>query len=240
MDNLHIGRHISGQFNEDLERVINNVMHMGGLVEKQLTDALAAVGQSDVELAKQVLSNDYQVNAYEVSIDDECTRVIAKRQPAAGDLRLIMAVVKTIADLEEELISILENGQHLVNPSVSVRLLNAKVTVLGEVRAPGTYNFTEQFISLPQALGYAGDLNINGKRTDVLLIREQAGQRRISQIDLTTTNWMNNPEYRIMPNDVIVVNPNNAKVKSAGIIGNASTVVSFLSVLLSITILLTR
>jgi phosphate transport system protein len=100
MDNLQIGRHISGQFNEDLERVINNVMHMGGLVEKQVTDALAAVEQADVELAKQVLSNDYQVNAYEVSIDDECTRIIAKRQPAAGDLRLIMAIVKTIADLE--------------------------------------------------------------------------------------------------------------------------------------------
>jgi phosphate transport system protein len=100
VDNLQIGRHISGQFNEDLERVINNVMHMGGLVEKQLTDALASVEQADVALAKQVLSNDYQVNAYEVSIDDECTRIIAKRQPAAGDLRLIMAIVKTIADLE--------------------------------------------------------------------------------------------------------------------------------------------
>lgn len=100
MDNLQIGRHISGQFNEDLERVINNVMHMGGLVEKQLTDALTAVDNSDVTLAKEVLSNDYQVNAYEVSIDDECTRIIAKRQPAAGDLRLIMAIVKTIADLE--------------------------------------------------------------------------------------------------------------------------------------------
>ncbi|HCM48307.1 MAG TPA: phosphate transport system regulator PhoU [Colwellia sp.] len=100
MDNLQIGRHISGQFNEDLERVINNVMHMGGLVEKQLIDALAAVEQVDVSLAKKVLTNDYQVNAYEVSIDDECTRIIAKRQPAAGDLRLIMAVVKTIADLE--------------------------------------------------------------------------------------------------------------------------------------------
>lgn len=100
MDNLQIGRHISGQFNEDLERVINNVMHMGGLVEKQVTDALAAVEQGDVDLAKQVLGNDYQVNAYEVSIDDECTRIIAKRQPAAGDLRLIMAIVKTIADLE--------------------------------------------------------------------------------------------------------------------------------------------
>ena len=100
MDNLQIGRHISGQFNEDLERVINNVMHMGGLVEKQLTDALAAVDTTDVTLAKEVLSNDYQVNAYEVSIDDECTRIIAKRQPAAGDLRLIMAIVKTITDLE--------------------------------------------------------------------------------------------------------------------------------------------
>jgi phosphate transport system protein len=100
MDNMQIGRHISGQFNEDLERVINNVMHMGGLVEKQLSDALAAVGNNDEELAKQVLTNDYQINAYEVSIDDECTRIIAKRQPAAGDLRLIMAIVKTIADLE--------------------------------------------------------------------------------------------------------------------------------------------
>ncbi len=100
MDNLHIGRHISGQFNEDLERVINNVMHMGGLVEKQLTDALSAVHNSDEELAKEVLNGDYQINAYEVSIDDECTRIIAKRQPAAGDLRLIMAIVKTIADLE--------------------------------------------------------------------------------------------------------------------------------------------
>ena len=96
MDNVQIGRHISGQFNEDLERVINNVMHMGGLVEKQLTDALASVEQVDVNLAKEVLANDYQVNAYEVSIDDECTRIIAKRQPAAGDLRLIMAIVKTI------------------------------------------------------------------------------------------------------------------------------------------------
>ena len=172
-----------------------------------------------------------KLNGYLVGIDGAIVLPI---------LGKIEVVNKTIADLEEELISILENGQHLVNPSVSVRLLNAKVTVMGEVKAPGTYNFTEQFISLPQALGYAGDLNINGKRTDVLLIREQAGQRRISKIDLTTTNWMNNPEYRIMPNDVIVVNPNNAKVKSAGIIGNVSTLVSVLSVLLSITILLTR
>lgn len=100
MDNLNLGRHISGQFNEDLERVINHVMQMGGLVEKQLSDALSAVCDADEELARKVHKNDYQINKLEVSIDDECTRIIAKRQPAAGDLRLIMAIVKTIADLE--------------------------------------------------------------------------------------------------------------------------------------------
>ena len=100
MDNLNIGRHISGQFNEDLERIINHVMHMGGLVEKQLTDALTSVCDADETLAKKVLHNDYLINNAEVSIDDECTRIIAKRQPAAGDLRLVMAIVKTITDLE--------------------------------------------------------------------------------------------------------------------------------------------
>ena len=100
MDNLNIGRHISGQFNEDLERIINHVMHMGGLVEKQLTEALTSVCDADEALAKKVLSNDYLINNAEVSIDDECTRIIAKRQPAAGDLRLVMAIVKTITDLE--------------------------------------------------------------------------------------------------------------------------------------------
>ena len=100
MDNLNIGRHISCQFNEDLENVINHVMHMGGLVEKQLSDSLKAVYENDKELAQKVLASDYKINNLEVSIDDECTRIIAKRQPAAGDLRLIMAVIKTIADLE--------------------------------------------------------------------------------------------------------------------------------------------
>ncbi|WP_448213761.1 phosphate signaling complex protein PhoU [Colwellia sp. MEBiC06753] len=100
MDNLNVGRHISGQFNEDLERVINHVMGMGGLVEKQLKDAIVAMIEGDEEMANKVLKNDYQINNMEVNIDDECTRIIAKRQPAAGDLRLIMAIIKTITDLE--------------------------------------------------------------------------------------------------------------------------------------------
>jgi phosphate transport system protein len=100
MDKTQLGHHISQQFNEELEDVRNRVLAMGGLVEQQLATAVKAVGESDRTLAEQVVANDYKVNAMEVAIDEECSRVLARRQPAAGDLRLIVAVIKTITDLE--------------------------------------------------------------------------------------------------------------------------------------------
>ena len=100
MEKIHIGHHISQQFNEELEDVRNRVLAMGGLVEQQLEGAIDALMNNDVEQADQVIKNDYKVNAMEVSIDEECSRILARRQPAASDLRLIMAVIKTITDLE--------------------------------------------------------------------------------------------------------------------------------------------
>ena len=100
MKTFDTGRHISGQFNTELDSVRNHVMNMGGLVEQQLKDALTAVSEDNQELAQKVLSSDYKINRMEVEIDEECTRIIAKRQPAASDLRLVMAIIKTIADLE--------------------------------------------------------------------------------------------------------------------------------------------
>lgn len=100
MDNLNIGKHISETFGQELKSVQNNVLAMGGLVEQQLIDALRAIETGDDELAQQVRLNDAKVNGMEVSIDEACTRIIARRQPAASDLRLITAIFKTIADLE--------------------------------------------------------------------------------------------------------------------------------------------
>lgn len=146
----------------------------------------------------------------------------------------------TATELENSIKQQLIEGQHLIDPTVDVRLINAKVSVLGEVAKPGTFNFTEQNITLMQALGYAGDLTINGKRDDITLMREVEGKMTITHIDLTKSDFVDSEFYYIKPNDVIVVNPNDAKVKSAGFIGNAGTVLTIASLILSTTILLTR
>lgn len=96
----NISKHISGNFNQELENVRSHVLAMGGLVEQQLNSALDAVNNGNSELAKKVETDDYKVNAMEVGIDEECARIIAKRQPAASDLRLVIAIAKTISDLE--------------------------------------------------------------------------------------------------------------------------------------------
>ncbi len=147
---------------------------------------------------------------------------------------------RTTKELEQGIKELLEKGGHLKEPTISVRILNAKVTVLGEVARPGTYSFTEQNITLPQALGFAGDLTINGERKDVLLIREENGIRKIQHLDLTSTDWFNTPYFYIKPNDFIVINPNEAKVKSAGLVGNVGVLLTILSLVLTVTVLLTR
>ncbi|MDN5870031.1 MAG: phosphate signaling complex protein PhoU, partial [Nitrococcus sp.] len=100
MDKISFSHHISHQYNEELSRIVSNVMRMGELVSQQLGDALVALVEGDSERGKQVVTSDYKVNAFEVRLDEACTHVLARRHPAASDLRLVIAVVKTITDLE--------------------------------------------------------------------------------------------------------------------------------------------
>ena len=94
------GRHISRRYDEALEDVRTSVLAMGGLVEEQISQALTALANMDSELGERVVQDDYKINRLEVQIDEECTRIIALRQPAASDLRLVIAIIKTITDLE--------------------------------------------------------------------------------------------------------------------------------------------
>ena len=92
--------HLSKQFDADLETLRSGVLQMGGLVESQIRGALDAFARGNPELIDRVIANEARVDEYEVQIDNDCSHIIVKRQPAAGDLRLIMAISKTVTDLE--------------------------------------------------------------------------------------------------------------------------------------------
>ena len=93
-------QHVSTQFDADLDTLVSQVLRMGGLVEQQIVDALAGFASGDIGALDRVIAADHEVNAMEVSVDRECSTIIAKRQPTARDLRLMMAIIKTITDLE--------------------------------------------------------------------------------------------------------------------------------------------
>jgi phosphate transport system protein len=95
-----LSHHISRRFNEDLERVRGKVLAMGGFVEQQLAKAVQALVDGDSVLGQTVAGEDYRVNSMEVSIDEECSRILATRAPAAGDLRVVVTIIKAITDLE--------------------------------------------------------------------------------------------------------------------------------------------
>ncbi len=92
--------HTSKQYDAELESVRAKVLEMGGMVEQQIVNALEALIKADIKLAKEVMEADSRVNSLEVQIDEDCSHIIARRQPAAGDLRMVMMMVKTITDLE--------------------------------------------------------------------------------------------------------------------------------------------
>jgi phosphate transport system protein len=96
----HKGNHISEQFDNDLRKVTSHMMEMGGIVEQQVERAIAALVEGDSEGADKIIERDKSVNNMEIVIDEECTNIIARRQPAAGDLRLVVSISKTVADLE--------------------------------------------------------------------------------------------------------------------------------------------
>lgn len=100
MDKLNLDKHISQRFNADLENLKTALLEMGGLVENQISDAIRSLEELDSSLAQRVLQNEPKVDQMEIDIDEQCTLILAKRQPAATDLRMVLAVAKAVRDLE--------------------------------------------------------------------------------------------------------------------------------------------
>lgn len=100
MDTLHLDQHISHQFNEDLEHIRTLFLNMGGLVEEQLANAVQAIETADGDLAEKVMREEKEIDQREVELDRECSLVLARRQPAASDLRLVLMIIRATRDLE--------------------------------------------------------------------------------------------------------------------------------------------
>jgi polysaccharide biosynthesis/export protein len=130
---------------------------------------------------------------------------------------------------------------YLTKPSVNIRILNYKVTVLGEVRNPGTYTIPNERITLPEALGIAGDLQITGIRKNVKVIRHEHGRQTEMVVDLTSKKLFDSPAYYLQQSDIVYVEPNRTKINSSTVnTGNIGIIISVISLLVTTATLLSR
>ena len=148
----------------------------------------------------------------------------------------VIGKINTENKTTEELRDILkkEISKYVVNPQVSVRNTNYKITVLGEVNRPGTYNIPDAQTTLLEVLGFAGDLTIYGNRTDVLVVRNIDGVMTKERIDLTKADFINSPFFYLKQNDVIIVSPNETKQKTSRLDPNAGIYISVASIVVTI------
>ncbi len=133
-----------------------------------------------------------------------------------------------------------EVSKFIVNPGISMEIRNFRVTVLGEVKSPGSFSVNNDRITILEALGLAGDLTINGVRKNVLVIREQNGVKKEFRVDLTQRDALNSPVYYLAQNDVIYIEPNGARIQSSKYTQNTSIFVSVASVIITVLSVLTR
>ena len=172
----------------------------------------------------------YQLNGYLVNAEGFISF------PLLGSIKVKGLTLNQISKLIAT--SLVTNGE-LLNPTVDVKIVNAYFTILGEVNKPGRYSFIKNNMDILQAIGIAGDLTINGQRKNVKILRRLNDKLRVSSVDLTSSDFFASPNFQIIPGDIIIVDPNNSRVKNAGIIGNAGNLLSVLSFILSSIILIT-
>jgi polysaccharide export outer membrane protein len=189
----------------------------------------ASIPYSNLDLNTNQSADILAINGYLV---DKNSMV---HYPVLGKISVIGYSELAFANKIKEL---LVDGGHLTNPHVKVKKVNSKFTILGEVRNPGTFSFFDNKLNIFQALGVAGDLLITAKRKNITLLREENGLRKTYKFSLTSTDLLDKPFYYIRSNDVIIVEPNFSKIKSAGFIGSPSSIASISSLILSITLLL--
>jgi polysaccharide export outer membrane protein len=155
--------------------------------------------------------------------------------PLIGKINLAGLTILQAIDLLKNKIKIYVN-----NPIINLELTNFKYTILGEVKAPGIYKSENERLTLLEALGSAGDLDVYGKRKNIKLIRENNQKRTVFSIDITNKRFIDSEAYYVKQNDVIIVYPNNPKVQASAFNRNMPLYIAVASTIISVIVLLTR
>ncbi len=202
----------------------------------QSSDMLAiSISAADIKATEPFnQQNVYQINSTTTQ-NNPCAKVYTVDEngfinyPILGQVK-IGGLTRTEA--ENELKTKL--SKYIVNPGVNINYTNFRISVLGEVTKPGNFNIPNERVSILDALGMAGDLTINGVRSNVMVIREQNGQKQTYNVDLTSKEILNSPVYYLAQNDVVYVEPNNAKISSSKFTPNYSLWISVAGVIISV------
>lgn len=142
------------------------------------------------------------------------------------------------SEAKDKIVTILKD--HISNPSIQLKIVNFKISVLGEVHSPGVQNIASERVTLLEALSKAGDLTIYGKRKNIMLIREKGGEKTIQRVDITDANFINSPYYYLAQNDVVYVEPNRTQVNNSAIGSDIRTVITVLTFAVSVILIITK
>jgi len=209
-----------------------NYIEIGDVLKIEVKTAVAEVSAPYNNLDRDNSSyntNKLILDGYDVAKDSTIN------YPFFGKITVVGLTTNELAEKMRNMF--ISNGQ-LTNPHISINIVNSKFTILGEVSSPGTYFNYENQLNIFQAIGFAGDLLITAKRKNVKLIRQENGLRKTYEFSLNKREIFDKPYYYIKSNDVIIIEPNFSKVKSAGFIGSPASIASISSLVLSITLLL--
>jgi polysaccharide export outer membrane protein len=155
----------------------------------------------------------------------------------------ILGTMKVGGKTREEVIEIFReklDPDYVKDPTINIRIINFKVTVMGDVARPGTYTIQNERITILEALGLAGDLNISGQRDNILVTREENDQKNFYRINLLSNDIFTSPVYYLQQNDMVYVEPNSAKAQSAATNQNTGLFISVGSIIISLMAVLTR
>jgi polysaccharide export outer membrane protein len=187
---------------------------------QKITKDFEAVIQAGDILSIHVTSLSQEASSFFNVVGENGDKQVANTYlvDAGGNIEMpLIGTVSVVGSTTQEAKAIIKNKleKYLTNPTVNLRIRNFKVTVLGEVKAPGVYTIPNEKITLVEAIGLAGDLTIFGRRIDVLVVREKDGERKFYKVDLRSKEIFESEIYYLHSNDIVYVEPGKGKIASA-------------------------